>query len=222
MPRQSQQQIAIFLFIILMAPCVGAENTPDITGTWLLNQQLSDNFQQQIRELLKTVRKNRSRPDGYSGATSGGNKGDSGRRPSGAQQHARTDRDSYSESLQPELGTMMLFHNKMKIIQNDHEIVIAYSETEGRTIYTDDRGITVTASGSTSNPLGPYIASWNTDKQLVIETITDRGIKIKELCARSPDRKQLHTRIRIKFPVSDKSVDVVRIYDLIDEYKTVE
>ncbi len=230
MIRQLLQKLLIYLFIII--PSVGyvsAESVPDISGTWILNIQLSDDFQEKIKEQVKSARNNRGKPDGYSGASGKGRGGGSGGRPSGvvggrpsgAKQHGETGGGNMRATMKKELGNTLLFLDNFQIIQNDPEIIMSLSESKKRIIYTDGRGITVTSNGSSLNPMGPYIAGWEEDNQLVIETTTNKGIKVEEFFVRSQDGKQLHTRINIKLPGFVEPIKVDRIYDL-NENKMVE
>jgi hypothetical protein len=118
--------------------------------------------------------------------------------------------------MQRELANFMLFTDKVKISQNDPEIIITFSKTEQRLIYTDGRGITVTTNGSTSNPARPYIAEWETNNQLVIETATKIG-SVEEYFSLSQNGKQLHTKTNIKLPILDDPITINRFYDLVVE-----
>jgi hypothetical protein len=52
---------------------IGAEVNRNLSGTWILNIQLSDDFQEKIKEHVKSARNNPGKPDGYSGASGKGN-----------------------------------------------------------------------------------------------------------------------------------------------------
>lgn len=224
MNNQSLQKITFLFIIFITFPCVGTETAVDISGTWSLNEPMSENFQEKIKEAMKSARSGRGRPDGVSGASGkGGNSGGGGRgRPAGVEGNSRGGGENRREEMQRELENLSLFADKFQISQNEPEIIINFPDKEQRTIHTDGRGVIVTASGYTSNPMGPYIAGWNNEKQLVIETTNSSGIKIEERFTLSPDRQQLHTRVSIKLPKLDKPVEVVRIYDLTQEQELVE
>ncbi len=217
MNNKSLQKITFLFIFFITFPCAGTETAVDISGTWSLNEQLSENFQEKIKEAMKSARSGRGRPDGVSGASGkGGNREGGGRgRPAGAEGSSRGG-GNRREEMQRELENLSLFADKFQISQNEPEIIISFLDKEQRTIHTDGRGITVTASGYTSNPMGPYIAGWNNEKQLVIETTNSSGIKIEERFTLSPDRQQLHTRVSIELPKLDKPVEIVRVYDLVE------
>ncbi len=79
---------------------IGFEVNQDLSGTWILNIELSDDFQEKIKEHVKSVRTNRGKQDGYSGASgkrngrgSGGHPlGSGGGRPSNSQQFGGSNR----------------------------------------------------------------------------------------------------------------------------------
>jgi hypothetical protein len=225
MKRQLPHQFIGCFFLITSLTVISAEVNQDLSGTWILNIELSDNFQEKIKEQVKSARSNRGKPDGYSGASGKGNgrgfggrpSGSGGGRPSGSQQYGSSNRGHSKNAMQSELTGLMLFSDKIQISQNDPEIIITLSETEQRLIYTDGRGATVTTNGSTSNQARPYIAEWENNKQLVIETSASSGIKTEEYFSLSQDGKQLHTKINIKLPILDAPITVNRIYDLIVE-----
>ncbi len=231
---QSLHQFIFYIFIMIPITAMSAEDIQDISGTWELNTQLSDDFQEKIKEQVGSARKkNRSKPDGFSGASGKGNGRSSGgsasgsgggrpsesrgQRPSGSQLYGRSGRGYSRKTIQSELASLSLFAEKMQISTNNSEIIMTFSETEQRFIYTDGRGISVTSNGLTSNPMGPYIAEWETDNQLVIETTTSMGIKIEEYFVLSEDGNQLNTKISIRLPIFDDPIIINRIYDLIPE-----
>ncbi len=119
--------------------------------------------------------------------------------------------------MQSELASFMLCPDIIQISQNDQKIIMTLSETEQRIIYTDGRGHTFTSNSSTLDAQRPYIAEWEIDKQLVIETSARLGIKIEEKISLSKDGKQLYTKIILKLPILDDPVTVNRFYDLIAE-----
>jgi hypothetical protein len=206
---------------MITLPCIAVEEVQDISGAWLFNKELSDDFLTTIKEHVNSARNNRGRPDGYTGATRGGSDSDPGGppsgssiRPSGAGRPSAADRGSYRKAMQNELGSIMLFSDKIQIFQNDPEIIFNLSATKQRIIYTDGRGFTISSSDIAPNQIGPYIAAWNKDKQLVIETTTSKGITLEELFILSQDGKRLHTRISIKLPSIDEPIIVNRFYDL--------
>ncbi len=119
--------------------------------------------------------------------------------------------------MQSELASLMLFPDIIQLSQNDPKIIMTLSETEQRIIYTDGRGHTFISNNSTLDVQRPYIAEWETDKQLVIETSARLEIKIEEKFVLSKDGKQLYTKTILKLPILDDPVTVNRFYDLIAE-----
>ncbi len=63
---------------------IGSEVNRDLSGTWILNIELSDDFQEKIKEQDKSARTNRGKQDGYSGASGKRNGRGSGGRPLGS------------------------------------------------------------------------------------------------------------------------------------------
>jgi hypothetical protein len=219
------QKIVIYVFMTLAAnSSLSADVIPNITGTWLFNQELSDDVQKKIKEQMKSARSERDKPDSVSGATSknGGNGSGSRGRPSEAGQHDRPDKKAGRESMQQELAKTLLFAKEFQITQHEPEIIMTFPDSEQRIIHTDGRGITITASGYTSNPMGPYIAGWDEDNQLTIETTTSSGMMIEELITLSSDGSQLHARVNFKLPKLDNPIETIRVYDRIQEDKTLE
>ena len=223
MIQKNLKHLIICCLFIIPLPCISAEITPDISGTWLLNKQLSDDYQEKIREYVSSVRSGHHNPDGVTGASSKGNSRGSGSRPtgagrgrpSGAAQQGSIGGKNPRATMQNTLkNNSVLFSEKLKITQNEPEIILASSSTHQRIIYTDGRGISISASRLAEDLIQPYIAAWEKGEQLVIETNTHKGLKIEEYFTLSQDGKQLHTISNLRMPNSDQSISIIRVYDL--------
>ena len=128
MNNQSLKHVSYLLIILMTFPCVGTEVVVDISGTWLLNEQLSEDFQEKIKEAMKSARSGRGRPDGVSGASSKGSDSGGGRgRPAGAG-GSRNGGENRRESMQRELENLSLFSDKFQIVQDEPKTIMTCSE----------------------------------------------------------------------------------------------
>lgn len=182
---------------------------PDLSGTWTLNEAMSETAQEKMREMMSQRRGERGgggfggppsgtgrggAPAGGWGGGSGGGGGFGG--PRGGR---GTDRGGPMASLDEGVDVI-------EISQSDDQLSIAYSDGRLRILFTDGR------KDERTGPMGDVVttAKWNKEGQLVIKSKTRRGKTIK-IYRLDEDGKRLLVDIAIDSPRGE--ITIHRTYD---------
>ena len=175
------------------------DSKPNFSGVWIFNSSLSDD----PRELMKKVRKQNA------GGHSGGGMGRGGRGKEGGGKGAGRGKMAASNDMKPGLAS----YSAILIIEHkEPEFILTGSDGVSHKIYTDFRGINVSASGGMNQQ--QMIAEWE-DNVLVVETINNvsenNSTESYHLNAR---KRQLHVLSTINLSRVSKAITIKRVYDL--------
>lgn len=186
------RRIIFITFILLVSFAsfsVEADGHAGFTGVWVINDELSDDTDKQVEKAIKAA----------GGKIKRGGKKGKGRYKGGPPEQAIYDHMSYDDILQ------FQYH--------DPEFRLVYAEDFERMFYSDNRGRTVTASGSGRNDRVDYsFAAWDGAKLLVESRPRDGGW-ISEIYSLDPETGQLRVELKLK-PLSFRiPINIVRIYD---------
>lgn len=192
---------AVIGFAILCAPALPAADTaiPGVQGSWQLNDAASDSFKEKFKAIAK-------RPRG------------------GFRQGALDNSDSRSwkrdladQRARFERAQRVASAARLDIIGHT-EITLTYDGEITRHLVASPNGRVYSASGQelVEDALGFTLTFWS-NGVLVIETMTDREIKITETYRLDVDAGQLIVSISIKARGED-SLDLRRVYDRAEEF----
>jgi hypothetical protein len=168
---------------------------PNLSGTWRLNRELSDDPAKVLRE---------AEPSDSSGAPTGGWSGRRGRRRGqSTREDSGPDPDWFANS------------ETLRIRHNEPEVSIADAAGVERTLYTDGRKTEEDGSHGGTTPGTPRRRSkvttrWK-DGHVEVVSVPEHGSKIVETYAVTADRKQL--TVTTKIERGRRTVTFRRVYD---------
>jgi hypothetical protein len=175
---------------------------PDLSGTWVLNRDLSDDLRAKEREVRELAG-----PGAAGGATGFGRRGWGGGRAGewGAGQEpgagAASGRDRPGAW---DLPTVFVLE------QDQNSLTLITQAGERRRIYTDNRGSAVSASGGVQQEV--VTAGWE-DGTLVVETTTVTEERIVERYSLGSAPRQLSIDTSIQLPGRRRPVVLKRVYE---------
>lgn len=159
----------------------GGQSVPaDISGTWVINLEESDDPDRLVEKAIRSVG-GRARTEGKKGR---------GRYKGGPEEQEIFDHLLYDETL--------------RITQDGTEIHIVYLEGFERRFYTDGRGRTVSASGSSSGDGQDFSFGGWSGNTLNVEAKPRDGGWTRESYTLDPAQNRLHVTLTLKpllFPV---------------------
>jgi hypothetical protein len=183
---------------------------PDLSGSWVLNTDLSEDPGEKIQAAVKKARNSqtmrnagRGRPDDVSGG--GGRRGGFG----GFMSSLFGGRDRVSSATQGLFGTSetLLIKHKDPVLQ------VTTANGRKRTVHTDNRGSSISAIGGDVDQK-IFTAGWES-KMLVIESTSDAGPDVYEEF-KLLDEGQLSVHMYLQLPMMSEPVAIHRVYQLAD------
>lgn len=184
-------------FGILLAGAAGAAAPGDLSGTWKLNRDASDDPRKKMEEARAE-----GDPSGGGGWRGGGMGHHGGHRGSG---DSSGDRGS-SGAMEPSAEAETL-----RIDHQDPRLVITDGAGREHVLYTDGRKVEEERSfGGTTK----ITARWK-DGHVVVETEPERGPSYTDTYAVTADRKQLTVTRHIKGRGRRGDVEIRRVYDAV-------
>lgn len=162
---------------------------PDFTGTWVLNLEESDDPDKLVEKAIRSV---------------GGRADSDGKKGRGRYKGGPKEQEIYDH---------LLYDEKLGITQSGAEIHIVYLEGFQRRFYTDGRGRTVSASGSSSGDAQDFSFGGWSGHTLNVEAKPRDGGWTMESYTLDPSRNRITAKLRLKpllFPVE---VEADLIYD---------
>jgi hypothetical protein len=175
-------------------------------GTWKLNAEASESFQEKMRQARGG--QGSGRPSGGGGGHGGGHGG--GGYGGGHGGHGGM-RDGAREGGSPEGGAP----ESLRRLAEPSAVLTIKTEAEV-VLMADDAGTIrrlhpVGGTLKTADGESEVRARWE-GGALIAETVPARGPRYKETFALSPDRRQLYVTVHVE-PPSGHAVDVRRVYD---------
>lgn len=139
---------------------------PDLTGVWLLNQKLSEDPWEKLEQ---------SRDRDWFGH--GPSRGWEGRRPAAeGTSMGRGDPERRNKDID-EMRPLWNAPRRLSLSHRDPLLEMRIDDRRTRRVYTDNRGVSVSASGASQDEVST--AGWEKDV-LVVETTTDAGTQVIE------------------------------------------
>ena len=186
---------------------------PDLSGTWVLNRELSENPQEKINESRQQVgntRGNKSmsdrRGDGQGGKGSGGKHSGIKNNYAGNKENGRR-----QESLPQELQAILKASETLELKHEEPLLTIITKDSQQR-VYTDFRGTSVSVSGGMNQII--TTAGWESDV-LVVESTMNGGRFIQQFNLNAESR-QLWVSTLISTSRLPKHIQFNRVYELLE------
>ena len=174
---------AVCLTMVSGAPLLDAAERPDFSGTWRLNEDLSENPREKMREAMESRRRASGIFDSGRGGRRGG-RGDGGR--GGAMGEGRQGRRAgllFGEGA-----------DELTIRHDDPMLSITDASGRKRDFKTDGR--TIEIEGERGNV--EIRATWKKGERVEITTERERVSKVKETYELAPEGRQLIVTLRME------------------------
>lgn len=182
------------------------QTKPDLSGTWILNKELSDNPQEKFKEIKP--RAGKSGGHGQSGKGSGGRRGGGKKNSNSGGKGGGGGRGSLPQDLQQLL-------NASETLELKHEeplLTIMTKDGQRQRVFTDFRGARISASGGMHQKV--ITAGWESDV-LVVEITTNSASLVQRYKLHTVSR-QLWIRSVILISSIAKPVQFNRVYELAE------
>ena len=172
---------------------------PDLTGVWVLNQKLSED----PWEKLEQARDRDWLSHGLSG-------GWGGRQPTAEVTGVRGGGPGKRNRDIEEVRPLWNAPRRLRLSHRDPLLEIQIDDRRTRRVYTDNRGVSVSASGASQDEVST--AGWEKDV-LVVETTTDAGTQVVEHYRLSEDGQRLLVTKELLTLQDSEPVTVETVYD---------
>ncbi len=199
------------LLVLLLAAVgvteVAGQAQADLSGSWQLNGELSDDPRERMAEAGSGRAGSGSAGQGGFGGTGGGRAGGrSGRGGSGGGRGQFSEEDR--ERLRRFRETALTMAEKFTIAQSDSTVAFTFQGTSTLTLHTDGRKLK-----QESDDLGKIEikAKWN-DGELVVERKMDGG-KITERYSHAQYSERLFVTTKVEFSRMPRAIVFRRVYD---------
>lgn len=191
-PMTRTQTLSVLLTAIFLAGTAAApaqDSGPSLNGTWVLNIKESDDPDKKIERAIRDMG---GRPD------ADGKRG-RGRYKGGPKEQEIYDHLIYDETLQ--------------ISQSGAEMRMEYAEGFARSFFTDGRGRTVSASGSSSGDVGDFAFGAWVGNTLNVEAKPRDGGWTQESYTVDLATRQLRVLLKLKPLLFPAVVEAQLVYD---------
>lgn len=208
--RTTVRWLPALLLVLWMAPAPAnaAAERPDLSGTWQLDTDLSDDPMEAIRQTMESNRSRMSGGFGRGGGMGGGmgrGGGMGGGRPSSGGRGGGDDAQS-REAMRSRMESLRKSLERMEIAQTPESISITYGDDRVVTFPTDGKKTEV------AGRLGPaeVKASW---KKSALNVRTEsEGRKTTETYKITGDRKLLRVTVRMELGGPMGTIEYTRLY----------
>ena len=209
--------IALALTLLFLPALAQAEKAsskqqhPDLSGSWTLNEAMSESGRDKMREKMANRRGGRDSgrggggfggpPGGGRGGGRGGGSGGGGRGGGFGGSGGRRGGDRGGPMVAIDEGV-----DRMELVQTDDQLSITYSDDRLRILFTDGR------KDKRTGAMGDIVttAKWNQAGELVVKAKTQRG-KVTEIYKLDDEGERLLVDITIDGPMGE--ITFHRTYD---------
>jgi len=184
--------IALILWMLLAPQWGWAQSTPagsDLYGSWALNLKESDDPDKKIERAIRDVG---GRPDA------------DGKRGRGRYKGGPKEQEIYDH---------LIYDETLYIIQGGPEVQMVYADGFARSFFTDGRGRTVSASGSSSGDAGDFAFGAWVGNTLNVEAKPRDGGWTQESYTVDPVTGQLRVLLKLKPLLFPAVVEALLVYD---------
>ena len=190
-----QSGIGFLILLATFAPRARASGPGNLSGTWKLNHELSDDPREKMREARESGG-GTGRGGGFRGHRGGGGaRGFHGRRPEGEAESRSGDSEDMTRAFET-----------LSIVHRDPELQITDATGHEHVLFTDDRKIEEERSAGTAK----IRARWK-DGHVVVTTTPEHGSKIVETYAVTADGSVLTVMTAIEG--RGREIEFRRVYD---------
>jgi hypothetical protein len=183
---------------VLLAVASLAAERPDFSGTWKLNQELSENPREKMAESMSKGR-------GGAGGGRGGGMGGEMRGGGGGRGGGR-------EGMEERPGEREARIQQIDIDHEDPTFRIRFTDDSENTFYTDGRMTEDLEAG-----LPEARANWKKGRRIDIERASPQGGTITETYKLSADGSQLFVKTKIEGSGRMPKITFERVYDRVPE-----
>jgi hypothetical protein len=192
-----------------------AATRPDFSGTWRINDDLSENPRDMIEE---------ARPDGPPRGGFGGPpavgigglpRGGPGAGPPGGPYggvEGPGSREERRTRMRERLHEIEQGTRLLRITHQDPRFTIRYANDVERVLYTDGRDLGFAFAGD----LWEARAKWKKGRKIVLKSKSSRGRKITETYEFSEDGRRLHLTTKMAGDGRLPPIEFRRVYDAVD------
>ena len=172
-----------------------AADRPDFSGSWQLNEELSENPRDKMMEKMR----------GSGGGSRGGGGKGGGRRGGGG----RGGGGGGEEEMQTRLQSMAERVQELEILHQEPELVIEFADGSSRTIFTDGQVVTDDFAGGVFEGKG----KWKGDSQVVFKSESAAGSKVTEIYELNETGDMLFLTTKMEGDGRRPSISFRRVYD---------
>lgn len=218
--RSISLEFYILLFLLLAPTQMLANDIkPDLSGSWQLNQAMSDDPKEAFKNARKKMRKQGRKGMGdemrSAGWPSGDGPGGKGKREGrgGFGERMKKGRGAFGDDKNSSKMQGVLIAETLDITLTETEITFVVDANDAQVFLIDGRGTPLDEN------MTVVLAGWEGD-QMVVEKTSGGSRKRFERYTVSPDGSQLHVAVSIEQSISQKPIKILRIFDRIDVQNT--
>ncbi len=211
------------LLVIFTSPAQASESNrserPCFSGTWQLNEEMSENPRDKMKESMGSRRGGMGGGMGggrMGGGMGGGRGGGMGRGMGGGKGGGRGgmggDRGGDREEMRARMQAIEEGIRRLEIDHEDAVLTIRYDSGAEQAIYTDGRSFEM------ENPMGEVVeatAKWKKNERVVVKMDTEHGGRITEIYELVPVAHQERLFVTVELPGNGPmpSIEFRRVYD---------
>jgi len=197
--------LPILMLGVLLASASLAAEQPDFSGTWKLNQELSENPRDKVMEGVS-----KGGRGGQGGGTRGG--GMEGGKGGGGMRGGGSGRSGEREGMQERSSEREQRIQQITIVHEEPSLRFRYGDGIENLFYTDGRMTEDLEAG-----LLEARASWKKGERLEIERDTAQGGTVTEKYELSDDGSQLFVKTKMEGNGQSPKISFQRVYDRVPE-----
>ena len=195
---------------LLISPALAQEVPPNLTGNWILNEKLSDDFSKLMQEGTGDGQMGREGGKQGGGGRGGGSGGRGGGRGSGGKGgQGGGDNDERQAKAQLRVARARDEYSRLEIFHDGIELNVTNGLDISRLIYTDGRQMNIWTQNGEARATATWqeqilVVQWKTSQDTMSRirryTISDGGQRLTVAEAR-------------RLPSQDKAIEITMVYD---------
>lgn len=205
--RHATTRWLCWMVVLCLLPggILASEERPDFTGSWVLNEELSENPRDKMRQSMGGGRSGGGGMGG--GGMGGGGRGGSGMGGGGRGGSMGGPGGGDREAMQQRMAELAARIARLEITQ-DEELSILYADGSLRVVPVDGE-------------VGDIKSHWKGDR-LVVELKGESGRRMRETLEFAEDGAQLHVTTKMFGDLNRPTISVLRVYDMAVAEQTAQ